>query len=93
LLSKSVEGKWIVLVGQSLSSLPAEQRAERYRQFAAQAMLKAKATEDPVSRAEYLTMASGWHTLAQEAERASSGTIPGETAITDNPEILSDDLP
>ena len=57
-------------VGQLLASLPPEERAERYRQFAAQAMIKATETANSDQRTEYLTMASGWHALAVESERA-----------------------
>ena len=57
-------------MGQLLASLPPEQRAERYRQFANDAMKKAQDSKDPDRRAEFLTLASGWHAMAVEAERA-----------------------
>jgi hypothetical protein len=56
--------------GQRLTALPAKERAERYRQFATEAMLKAQAAPDHEQRAKFLTMASGWHKMASEAERS-----------------------
>ena len=61
-----------------LASLPLEQRAERYRQLAAQAVTKAQEETDPDRRAEFLTKASGWHAMAVEAERYLSRIIPGD---------------
>lgn len=80
-------------VGQLLASLPPEQRAERYRQFASQAVVKSQEATDPDRKAEYLTMASGWHTLAVEAERSLGGVIPGETISLDHVEASPDDMP
>jgi hypothetical protein len=57
-------------LGQLLASLPPEERAERYRQFASEAIRKSQEAKDSDRRAEYLTMAAGWHNLAIEAERA-----------------------
>lgn len=57
------------LLGQLLAKLPIEERAQRYREMAAQILGKAHGEPDPDRRAEYIAMASGWHTLAQEAER------------------------
>jgi hypothetical protein len=36
------------------------------------AFLKAKHVDNPQARAEYLTLAAGWHALAQEMEREDS---------------------
>jgi hypothetical protein len=36
------------------------------------AFLKAKHTDNPQTLAEYLTLAAGWHALAQEMEREDS---------------------
>ena len=80
-------------MGQLLASLPPEQRAERYRQFAAHAVTKAQETTDPERRADYLTMASGWHAMAVEAERYLGESLPGEHFTVDQPEGSSDDLP
>ena len=79
-------------VGQLLASLPIEQRAERYRQFAAHAVIRAQETTDPDQRAEYLTMASGWHAMAVEAERYLGLAIPGEDVSPDHGEAATDDL-
>ena len=68
-----------------IASLPPEQRAERYRQFAAQAVTMAQAESNPEQRAELLTVAAGWHSLAVEAERSLSG--PGSRGC------LSEDEP
>ena len=57
-------------MGRLLSSLPPAERAECYRQFARSAVRKAQAVTDEEYRAEYLTMASGWHSLALEIERS-----------------------
>ena len=57
-------------IGQLLDPLPPEQRIERYKQFASEAMLKSNDAQGPERRAEYQTMAAGWYTLAVETERA-----------------------
>ena len=57
-------------VGRLLASLPPAERAERYREFANEAMQKAQAAADSEHRIEYLTMAAGWHGLASEIERS-----------------------
>lgn len=58
-------------LGQSVDSLPIEQRIERYRQYANAALRKANEIDSPDHKAEYLSMAAGWHTMAQELERVS----------------------
>ena len=80
-------------MGQLLASLPPEQRAERYRQFAAHAVTKAQETTDPERRADYLTMASGWHAVALEAERLVDGAITGEDVSPDHDETAADESP
>ena len=80
-------------VGRLLASLPVEQRAERYRQYAAQALIRSKASTDPAQQAEYIAMAAGWQALAVEAERSSVAPLPGEIVIQDRDEATSDDLP
>jgi hypothetical protein len=57
-------------VGRMLASLPPAERAERYREFANEAMQKAQAAADSEHRIEYLTMAAGWHSLASAIERS-----------------------
>lgn len=59
-------------LGQSLESLSPEQRAERYRQFAEDALRRAKDAANPDQRSEYVNMAAGWHTMALEAEKSAS---------------------
>lgn len=56
-------------LGQSLESLKPEQRAERYRQFAEDALKRAAAAAGPDQRSEYIAMAASWHTMAMEAEK------------------------
>jgi hypothetical protein len=65
-------------VAQSFDSLPSDQRAERYRQVASEAIQKAQETSDPERRAEYLMMATSWYNLAVEAERAIHNELLGE---------------
>ena len=60
-----------MFLGQSLGSLPAAQRAERYRQFANDALRKAQESTDSERRAEYFSMASSWHAMATEMERTA----------------------
>jgi hypothetical protein len=55
-------------------SLPLEQRADHYRRLANETMNKAKEVQDPEKRAGFLTMASGWHAMAIEIERALAQT-------------------
>ena len=64
-------------VGRLLAALPPVERARRYREFANKAMQKAQGAGDDEQRMEYLTMASGWHSLALEIER-SAGIEPQE---------------
>lgn len=67
-------------MGLVLAALPPEQRAERYREFAAAAMRKAQETTDPDRHAEYLAMALGWHCLAVEAERSFGNGLLAKAA-------------
>ena len=53
----------------SFESLPCGPRAEHYRQLAKDALRKAQDSTDTDRRAEYFSMASGWHTMATEMER------------------------
>jgi hypothetical protein len=62
-------------VGQSLESLPAEKRIERYRQFADAAFLKAQKAQSPEQKADYLSMAASWHSMARELERILAGPL------------------
>jgi hypothetical protein len=52
----------------SLDFLPAEERAKRYREFAAAAFRQAGEAETEELRAEYFSMAAGWHARAMELE-------------------------
>jgi len=66
--------------GRLLETLPLEQRAQRYREFAQEALRRAANTHDSDMRAGFLSMAAGWHALAEEIERTASRTTPGEKA-------------
>jgi hypothetical protein len=79
------------LLGRSFESLPPEERAEDYRQFASEAMRKARDAQDPDRRAEYLAMASGWHTMAVDAERAIRSEIAAEFALPERIKSTSAD--
>jgi hypothetical protein len=78
-------------VAQSFDSLPSEQRAERYRQLANDAMQKAQGTSDPERRAEYITMATSWHNLAVETERTIRNDVLREFAQADTAQGKSKD--
>lgn len=65
-------------LGQSLESLSPPQRAERYRQFAEDALRRAAEAGGPDQRSEYIAMAAGWHTMALEAEKAHSVPPPSD---------------
>ncbi len=67
-------------VDQALEKLPPEQRAQRYRKFAKDALRKAQKTSDPGRRAEYFSMASSWHAIASEMERLARAFIPSGPA-------------
>jgi hypothetical protein len=56
-------------LGQLLESLPLAQRLLRYRQLSQEALQKATNIQDEATKAGYLSMAAGWHTLATEVER------------------------
>ena len=55
-------------MGQSFELLPIEERIQQYREMADATFLKAKRTEDPIIRAQFMSMASNWHALAQQLE-------------------------
>src|SRR5258708_20686482 len=78
-------------VAQAFDSLPSDQRAERYRQVASEAIQKAKETRDPERRAEYLMMAASWHNLAVETERAVRNEVLAEFAQSDSAQGKSTD--
>ena len=63
---------------QSLNSLPAEARFQRYRELADAAFLKAKRARTEEQRTEYLSMAAEWHALAAKLERTLDDPIPGQ---------------
>jgi hypothetical protein len=67
---------WNAIVSQLLSSLPIEQRAERYRQYAARAVARAQTASEPDQRAEFFAIAANWHTMALEVERFLAGPLP-----------------
>lgn len=45
-----------------------QERCRRYREMADAAYLKARYVKSPEQRAEYLSMAAGWHAMALEME-------------------------
>lgn len=53
----------------SLADLSEADRATRYRQFAAAALLEAAAATTAELRVEYVEMATRWHRQAVELER------------------------
>ena len=57
-------------MGQSLDALPLEQRLRRYRKFAEEEFRLATTERDPDIRAGHLSMAAGWHVLAEDIEKA-----------------------
>jgi hypothetical protein len=63
-------------LGQLLESLPLTQRLLRYRQLSQEALQKATNIQDEATRAGYLSMAAGWHTLATEIERLREHHAP-----------------
>lgn len=65
-------------LGGLLETLPLEQRAQRYREFAQEALRRASNTGDADMRAGFLSMAAGWHALAEEIERTMIRTAPRE---------------
>ena len=55
-------------MGQLFDALRPPERAQRYREMADAAFLKAKYVRDNDLRAEYLRLATGWHAMALELE-------------------------
>ena len=49
-------------------------RGGHYREFATEAMLKAREAADPRQRAQYLSIAAKWHALAVEADELGDGS-------------------
>lgn len=74
-------------LGALLDSLPLEERAARCRKFAEEALRQAARAKDSVMRANYLTIAAGWHGLAAELERLleSQIVVSGGTEAQDAP--------
>gem|GEM_PF-6651047 len=60
-------------MGQFFDSLPAALRAQRYREMADAAFLKAQRVSSAEMRAEYLALAAGWLAMAQDIEKAPDG--------------------
>jgi len=55
-------------MGQFFELLPLEERIQQYREMADSTFIKAKRTDNPILRDEYMNMAINWHTLAQQLE-------------------------
>lgn len=72
-------------LGQTLESLPLQERAKRYRQFADEAFRQAGQSANPDLRAGLLSMAAGWHALATELDSvirvARAEAEPSSTSI------------
>ena len=60
----------IEIVGLLLASLPAAERARRYRDIACDAFERAASAQDETTRAGYLSLASGWQVLALQVEHS-----------------------
>jgi hypothetical protein len=71
------------LMSHLIASLSPNQRAERYRHYAAETITMAQVETNPDRRTEYLTLAASWHSLAVEAERLSAGLSPDEATDGD----------
>ncbi len=61
-------------MGQSIESLPLQERLEAYRHFAEEALRRAHEAKEENARAEFFAMAARWHLLAVEVERAMNDT-------------------
>ncbi len=76
-------------MGHLIASLPPNQRAKRYRHYAAETIIMAQAETNPDRRTEYLTLAECWHSLAVEAERPLAGLAPDEeTGDDEHSEVM-----
>ena len=67
--------------------LPPDNRAERYRELANEAILQAQVTFDQQRRTEYLSMAASWFRRAVEAERAIRNEVAAEFGHTSSAQI------
>lgn len=82
----------IRLLGQSFESLPPEERAEHYRERADAIFLKAQRSKNPEQRAEFLTMATGWHAMATELEKTLTSPVNIEPNQPKSAETKPEDL-
>jgi hypothetical protein len=57
---------------QPLHSLPPEQQSQQYRELADGAFRSARQATTPEQQAEYMRLALGWHSMAQDADARSS---------------------
>ena len=55
-----------------LHSLRLEQQSRQYRELAHEALRSAREAASPERKAEYMRLALGWHSMAQDAEARSS---------------------
>jgi hypothetical protein len=53
-------------VGQSIESLPADERMLHYRRTAGEMLRRAEAAPTDAEKAQYLSLASRWHSMAHE---------------------------
>ena len=70
--------------GRPFQSASRQERAQRYRDMADAAFLKAQRVENPEIRAEFLNLATGWHAMALEIEKGLERPIqPQENPARD----------
>ena len=55
-----------------LHSLPLEQQSQHYRQMADEALRTAREATTQERKAEFMRLALGWHSMAQDVEAKSS---------------------
>lgn len=76
------EGEWpqagTVLMPTDMDGIPGALRAQRYRQFAAETIRLARATDAPEIRTTYLSLAACWKKLAEKADVFSADDDPVE---------------
>lgn len=65
-------------VNRLLDRLTQQERVQRYRQFAEQALQAASRASDPDLRSGYLRIAIGWETLSEEVSKRQT-MLPGQT--------------
>ena len=77
-------------MSQSFELLPIEERSQQYREMAEATFVKAKRTDDPVIRAQLMSMAKSWHALSQELERGNTDPELSPVVPKTDPNIRTD---